>query len=320
MVSMAPITEIVQVLNQYANLLLVLVTLVFVWLSWRNLKALREASLRDRQAQHLREIKEEVVRPIAFWTGGTVLGRLTGKTPKLLTSSSSNTGSQSLRIIDTIDDPFRPGRRLNVEDDKEAWDPLSVWASTRTGRISSFLYGEARRFHFPNELGAFDVLLQEVRELARAITAFANECAERTPGCDTVPRFLSPADDSLPEYANPYELAAESVNGFLLGSRSPYLRRLPEGQYHLLNTGDNRTVARTTQEARLDLLEKWANGCFEEITERWKTSKLPARVRQVLADAERVGRNVEGLMYVQNLGVDCQLVSGQKEHWWQRLA
>jgi hypothetical protein len=58
------LTSIVHFLNYYANLILVLITTIYVGLTWRTLHALKEASLREREALHLREIKDRVIEPI----------------------------------------------------------------------------------------------------------------------------------------------------------------------------------------------------------------------------------------------------------------
>ncbi len=78
-------------LNDYANLLLVItnlvlviITAVYVWLTWHSLKALREGSLREREALHLQEIKDSVIQPIVEWIRGTVVGRFTNTSPALL--------------------------------------------------------------------------------------------------------------------------------------------------------------------------------------------------------------------------------------------
>jgi len=66
---------VLRFLNQYSNLLLVLVTIAYVWLTQRTLRALKEASLREREALHLEEIKLRVINPILTWIDGTVLAR-----------------------------------------------------------------------------------------------------------------------------------------------------------------------------------------------------------------------------------------------------
>jgi hypothetical protein len=59
------LTSIVHFLNYYANLILVLITTIYVGLTWRTLHALKEASLRERKALHLREgSKDRVIEPI----------------------------------------------------------------------------------------------------------------------------------------------------------------------------------------------------------------------------------------------------------------
>src|SRR5207302_319298 len=67
-------------LNQYANLLLVLITAIYVWLTWRNLNALQRASLRGRELRHLDDIKRYVIRPATKWLDA-VVSTLNGNFP-----------------------------------------------------------------------------------------------------------------------------------------------------------------------------------------------------------------------------------------------
>src|SRR6266700_2150702 len=88
-------------LNFYANLFLVLITTVYVGLTWRTLKALKKASLHEREALHLREIKDRVIEPIASWIGDTVLPRFSGASPSIL-AVSTITGKSRV-VTHTVD-------------------------------------------------------------------------------------------------------------------------------------------------------------------------------------------------------------------------
>lgn len=140
------ISKLVHFLNEYANLLLVIanfvlvaVTAVYVWLTWHSLSALRETSLRDREALHLQEVKDHVIRPIVSWIRGTVFARYTGQSPELL-GTSGGYGGITRQFCHTIDDPYTGRRCLSIPGATEGPDPLASWDSTESGRIHKFLY------------------------------------------------------------------------------------------------------------------------------------------------------------------------------------
>jgi hypothetical protein len=76
---MAWITLVLDWLNRYANLLLAIITAIYVYLTWKTLKTLERSNLKDREAQHLTDIKTQVVSPILQWLEISVLERLRGR-------------------------------------------------------------------------------------------------------------------------------------------------------------------------------------------------------------------------------------------------
>lgn len=302
-------------LNQYANLLmvianllLVLVTAVYAWLTWRTLKALRQASLREREARHLQEIKDSVIQPIVFWTQGTVFERFTGKTPELLTVSDGY-GGKPRQISDTIDDPFMARRRLATYADPEVPDPLATWTSLEHGRIPKFLYNHTKQYHFIRELQEFDQLLEEVRQLVGAFTSFANECAKDITSPE-IPQALRPEDEnSMTEWTNPHLLATECIHSLLLGRKEPRIELQPFPDCYRLTTPQHQVVAKATQS---DKLKHWREFGFEHVRKRWEDSNLPEQTRNLLRNSNIVRENIEQLLFTHSLGVDCELVSGKK--------
>jgi hypothetical protein len=141
------------------------------------LTALKEASLREREARHLQEIKDNVIRPIVLWIRQTVFDRFTGKTSDLLTISGGYDGTPR-QFSHTVDHPFKARRRLNIPTEPDVPDDLAMWSSTESDRISKVLYNETKQAHFPPELSEFDRLLEDVRQLTGAVISFANESAK----------------------------------------------------------------------------------------------------------------------------------------------
>jgi hypothetical protein len=306
---------IAHALNQYANLLMVSVNIllvgltgIYVVLTSRTLTALKEASLRDREAHHLREIKEEVIRPIVSWIRGTVIARFTGKTPELLMIWEGNDGKPQ-HVTHTVDDPFRPGRRLNTPSDPDVPDVLGTWTSTEFGRITAFLYDHSKQDHFPRELLAFDRLLEDVRQLTGAIISFANESAKEIAAPD-IPQALSSQDqNAMSEWTNPHVLAVECIQAILQGKNDPGFRLAPFPDFHQLTTAKNRGIGKA---AHPEKLQRWSDLSLSRVRKRWEHSDLPERVRNLLKNAASVSQSIEQIRFTQSLGIDCELVSGKR--------
>jgi len=302
-------------LNQYANLLLVfanillvLLTAVYVWLTSRTLTALQQASLREREARHLQEIKDNVIQPIILWISRTLIERFTGKTPELLTISGGYDGKPR-QFSNTLDYPFAARRRLDTPSDANAPDELTTWSSTESDRISIFLYNHTKHAHFPRELSEFDRLLEDVRQLTSALISFANESAKEIAD-PKIPQALCPGDEnSMPEWTNPYLLVADCVHSILLGRKDPGIVVGSYPDFYVLATDRNQTVARTKDP---DKLKHWCELGREHVRKRWQNDDLPNRVMNLLKTADGVRQNIEQFLFTHSLGVDCELVSGKK--------
>ena len=309
------VLRVLPFLNEYANLLLVFVTVIYAWLTWRSLKALRESTLRDRESRHLDDIKNYVIEPIVSWIKLTALDRFTGnQSPELLRISSDLTGRRL--ISHTVDDPFVGRQRLAVPGDPDVVDPIGSWDSTERGRVSEFLYEHAKRDHFRPEMREFARFLDQVRKLTGSVVSFANECAEKIAGSDIPIARNSEDEKRLPEWANPHLLAAVCIEALLLDNVHPRaeVRDFPGGTRQLVDVR-NTSVAKAND---ADKLKYWADIWFERIRNRWEHLEFPERVRKLSTDGLAVRQNVGQLMFTQALTVDCELVSG-KTHWWRKL-
>jgi hypothetical protein len=299
-------------LNQYANLLLVLVTAAYVFLTWRTLKALRQASLREREARHLGEIKNRVIQPIIFWIKQTVLQRYTGKSPRLLYVTSGY-GGNSWRISHTVDDPFTARSRLATSADSDVPDILRTWGSLEGVRVSRFLFDHAKQQHFPEELRGFDQLLQEARQLADAFISFTNECAQDMMNVAIPWAQCSEDANSMAEWVNLHSVVVECVQAILLGKKEVEMNAQSSQNFYVLMTAENQPMGRAAQREKL---EKWLKLGFERVHERWELGDLAKRAENLLKDADSIGTSLEQLLFYEGLDVDCALVSGRKRRPW----
>ncbi len=314
------ILNIAHFLNEYANLLLVIanfvlvaVTAVYVWLTWHSLNALRETSLRDREALHLQEVKDHVVQPVVSWIRGTVFARYTRQSPELLGTSGGYAGIPR-QFCHTIDDPYTGRRGLSVPAHTEGPDPLASWDSTESGRIHNFLYQHTRDVHFGEELREFDRFLKEVRELTGALISLAIECARDVVSQEIPQAENSDDEHSMKEWTNPHVLAIVSIKSLLQNQDAPRIEvRDHSGQgLHLFMNSRNEPIAKAMQAEKL---KHWSELGFEKVRTRWEHNNFPGRIAKLLKDAETVSSGVEKLLFTHSLGVECELVSGRKHGW-----
>lgn len=299
---------IATVVMAVATVVLVIVNIFYAVLVWKSLREAQRASLREREARHLQEIKDNVAQPILLWIEGTIGHRFTGGTPEIL-SAEGGIDAIPRQVSHTVDDPFTARRRLSVLTDPQAPDPLATWDSTDTGRISTFLYNHAKRDHFPEELGAFDSFLEEVRYLTADLVSFANECSKciATPEIPYAARFAD--ENSMSEFGSPWQLVVECVRSLMHRETRPYFFEQHAPPFHTFYGTQTRVIAKGTD---LDKIKRWLDSGAGEIHNRWKASDLPKRVENLLSTAERVRQNMQHILFTHSLDVDCELVSGKK--------
>jgi hypothetical protein len=307
---MEALRSVAHFLNFYANLFLVVITTIYVGLTWRTLKALKEASLHEREALHLREIKDRVVEPIVSWIANTLVPRFSGDSPLILTVSTI--AGKSRVVTHTVDDPFSARQRLKLASDDWSVDALNVWVSTETGRIAPFLFREAKANHFPKELSQFDVLLEEARDVTESLTKLANDCVvdlvtEKMPFAATYE-----AQNTMPEWTSPVDLAVVCVASLLQGRSNVAVEFQGTGQPRTLVDSRKTGLARAADEEHV---RHWAELGFEKTRRRWETMQLTAKIASLLKCSLSVRQTVEELLFTQALGVDCALVSGPKKGW-----
>jgi vacuolar-type H+-ATPase subunit I/STV1 len=303
--------SIVHFLNYYANLILVLITTVYVGLTWRTLHALKEASLREREALHLREIKDRVIEPIVSWIAQTVQQRFSGGSPSLLVVSTVT--DKSRVITHTIDDPFFTRRRLKLANDDLSMDALGTWVSTESGRISKYLFDEAKAAHFKEELSQFDALIEEVRKLTEDLTTLANQSVADLAASKIPQAATYEAQNVMPEWTSPHDLAVCCMEGLLRGQSRVVVEVHGMGAVHTLVDEKNTGLARA---ADGEQLRHWAELGFERTRRRWESVQFATKIAELLERSEAVRRTIEELSFTQTLGVECAIIGGRKKRWF----
>lgn len=152
-------------------------------------------------------------------------------------------------------------------------------------------------------------MLVQVQELTGALLSLANECIKEV-GASEIPQALSSeAQNSMPEWTNPYLLTALCLNTLLSKEHCLQARIHPGAGFHVFMTPGNQAIAKATDAEKL---KHWSELGFEKIRRRWVGGKFSERIAKLLADAQATSRSAERLLFTHGLGVDCDLVSGTK--------
>jgi hypothetical protein len=159
----------------------------------------------------LREIKDKVVELIVSWIADTLVPRLSWGSPLILTVSTI--ADKSRVVTHTVDDPFCTRKQLRLRSDDGLTDVLNVWASVEKGRITSFLFREAKANCFPKELSRFDVLLEEVRDVMESLTRLANDSIADLVATKIPHAATYEMQNTMAEWTSPFGLVVACVEG-----------------------------------------------------------------------------------------------------------
>ena len=285
-------------LNRYSNLLLAVLTALYVVLTWRSLAALRRASLGDRETRHLDDMKRTVVRPLTAWLDEEAVAKLKGNSPLIqvktiaVLKASVALGEQA----------YEYPRKL----EHTLYDPRG---------ISWDLLHHAKEFHFAQQLSTFDQFFKAVQALAADCASFARSCADEIAASTTVKRAL--ATDSLREVADSDSLVEVCLRDFMLGRPTPQLtlKLGDSGTSEVYDAFAPRLLGKGPQEAT----DAWVQNGVNHVRERWKASDLVVRIERLLVVAKDVRPAVDLLEFTYRLPGDCDYVGGARHSSLQRL-
>jgi hypothetical protein len=129
-------------LKNYANVLVALATLVYVALTYRMLGALRRESTRELRLRHLEDIKSQVVKPMLNWFDSQAIPALKGETSFVVVTAT-------------------PTQRENVELGESPYDfkrELAVNVKPSDAKKGHLFY-HAKEIHYQKELNEAEILL-----------------------------------------------------------------------------------------------------------------------------------------------------------------
>jgi hypothetical protein len=292
--------RILEVLNTYANLLLVVITATYVWLTWRNLKALQRASLRERALRHLDDIKRDVVQPVLKWLESEATRKLKGlPQPQLILVKTAAIP----RTKPALGEPDYDWRR---QLDHALEDPRV---------ISGELFSHVKQIHFPKQLYEFEAFVGTLRQAASDSAAFARECADRIASSTGLQRAA--ATDNVGEAADSDTLVEVCFRDMVAGRPRPQIgMQVPAAgalQVHDIYSG--RPLGRGLTAPT----KAWVEGGVALFEDQWAKSGLPQRIRSLLETAASVHRTFEGLEFTYALPGDCEYIGGRGPGLFQRV-
>ncbi len=278
-------------LNRYANLLLVIVTITYVWLAWRNLKALQKASLREREKLHLEDIKRYVVRPLIKWIDSEPAQKLSGQSPLIQVKTVA------------VPNPTAPLGACSYDFPRVLDSTLN-----EPKEISAPLFLHTREVHFRTQLSEFEAFLTRLRQTVSGCVELARACADRSASSTTLQRTV--ADDRVAETADSDTLVEICLRDILLGYPKPQIRfQSPiAGALQVWDGYSNHIIGKGPEE----LVRSWAESGVARVQDEWARSGLRGKIEALLNHAGIVRRTLEALEFSYALPEDCEYVGGRK--------
>ncbi|MFZ0963122.1 MAG: hypothetical protein WAO35_19840 [Terriglobia bacterium] len=276
-------------LNRYANLLLVVVTTVYVWLTWWSVKALKSASLREREVRHLEDIKRYVVSPLIEWIDSQAVRKLSGQLPLIQVKTVA------------VQKASAPLGELTYDYPRELDSTLC-----EPKEISSGLYLHAKGIHFGTELCQFETLLETARHLVSDIVALAKACADRSSSSTSLQRV--PVDGRVISAADSDAFVEICFRDILLGFPKPRIVFHSEdaGVLRVQDGISGQVLGKGPEQA----VRPWAEASVGRVQDEWARSGLQGRIGAFLNDASKVSRTLELVYLTHALPGDCQYVGG----------
>jgi hypothetical protein len=303
MTTWAAFGGILEVLNRYASLLLVVITATYVWLTWKNLKALQRASLRDRELRHLDDIKRYVVQPAIKWLESEAVHKLQGGIFPLILVKTTPVP----RTRPALGEPdYDWARQLNhtLED-----PPV----------ISGQLFSHVKQIHFAGQLHEFEAFVGTLRQAASDCAEFGRDCAGKIAASTALQRAA--VTESVGEAADSDTLVEVCLRDIMAGRPRPQIgMQVPAaGALQVDDIYSRRLLGR----GLTGPTNAWVEGGVALIRDRWAKSGLPERIEHLLETACAVHRTFEGIEFTFALPGDCEYIGGRSpgvlKRVWGRL-
>jgi hypothetical protein len=274
---MSWVAFIVDWLNRYANLLLVSITAVYVYLTWKTLKALERANLRELEAQHLADIKTQVVSPILQWLEFVVVEKLQGR-----------------------GDPVGIMYALGYEPSLHAPRQLYPPNLQQIEGFSPDLYEHAMQEHFV-QLRKYKAFREMVEQFFGTLAGFGNKCCADIRALTSLPRY----DGNRSKDYVDCEGAVQFCLREIVGGREPKFYITSDlGVTTVTTVYSAEGVVRGPDEE----VNRWLDASRKQIENSWSDTRLRERIQRTLDDAEKLRDTIRQIELTYALPKSCKYV------------
>jgi len=275
---MSWITSLLDWLNRYANLLLVIITAAYVYLTAKTLRVLERSNLREREAQHLADIKTQVVSPILQWLELGIMEKLRGQG-------------------DPVVIMYAIGHEPSLRAPRQLYP-----ANLQIDSLSQDLYEHAVHEHFP-QLRKYQAFREMVEQLFGALAEFGNK------RCADIQKLtlLSPFDgDGSKNFVN-CEGAVQFCLRAIVGGHEPKFYPRPAQVVGITVVSTMFSSDEIARGADVEI-EQWLDKCKILIEKSWNDARLRERIQRTLEDAAKLRDTIRQIELTYALPKPCKYV------------
>jgi len=274
---MSWITSLLDWLNRYANLVLAIITAVYVYLTWKTLKALERSNLREREAQHLADIKTQVVSPILLWLEFSVVETLRGRRDPVI-------------IMTAI------GHEPSLRAPRQLYP-----AVLQMNNFSKDLYEHAMREHFET-LHKYKAFREMVEQFFGAIAEFGNKCCADIQKLTSLPPFAGDRSKSIVDCEGIVQFCLREI----IGGNEPnfYVAAEHTGSTIVTTAYSPEVIARGPDAD----IQQWLDSSKKLIEKSWNDARLRERIQRTLEDADKLRDTIRQIELTYALPRSCKYV------------
>jgi len=267
-------------LNRYANLLLVVITAVYAFLTWKTLRAMERANSREQRARHLDRIKASVAVPIQMWLANEVAGIFSGSRPAvpLVYNNPAQPGGQRANQFAQVE--------LTVSD------------------LDAQLLDDALVTHFPRQLDQFGLFDQTLKGLFVSFFDFAKQAQREVEKDNTLPPHEGGQNQQ--RFADCPSIIQVYLRALINGQPSPLNLRGSPGVIAVLESSYSTSHLAMAPYAELTA---WRERFERVVRGLWHESGLQDRVMNARNDKDTLWYRIGQIELTETLRGNCSYIT-----------
>jgi hypothetical protein len=232
-------------------------TLAQLKVSQDTLKVLERSNLREREAQHLSDIKTQVVSPMLQWLDFGVVKRLRGRD-------------------DLVGIMAAPGYEPSPRAPRQLYPPYLQMVEG----FSPDLYDHAMGEHFET-LRKYQAFREKVEQFFGTLTEFGNRCCADIQKLTSLPSFDGDTGKNFVNCECAIQFYLRAIVG---GEELKFYDNRDTKSRVVMSPYSNQMVARGPDEE----IQKWVDRSKELFEKSWADSRLLERIQRTLDDADKL--------------------------------